>query len=89
MHDYLIANGFTQTDYNTANSWGFGGSVGTQYTRGDIRVLKAIAHYRHLPSAKFITLSKGGNRLLDLEGWGASEKKVMDAVKRLLEETPA
>lgn len=57
-HDALIAAGFTASDFNTTNGWGFEGGVGKSYRHPDGREIReGTAYYRHLPSRKFLTVS--------------------------------
>jgi len=44
------------SDYNSNNSWGFGGAYGSVYTFKTFRVMVATACYRHTPSTKFIKI---------------------------------
>ena len=55
-------------NFNTNNSWGFGGGTGVMYTFSDGSFLRiGVASYRHLPSSKFVTYtSKEGDRLIDV-----------------------
>lgn len=54
--------------YSTNNAWGFGGSVGTEYTFENGWILRAgIACFRHLPGSRIIyAQSPEGRRYLDL-----------------------
>lgn len=61
----LLADGFTAETIDTNNSWGFGGSLSTRLTRGKIVVTLGAAYYRHLPSARFVTVAINGRRVLD------------------------
>lgn len=46
----LIAAGFTETTFNSCNNWGFGGGVGSRFTKGETLVRVFTAHYRVGPS---------------------------------------
>lgn len=39
--------------FDTTNDWGFGGSSGTEYQSGPLRLQIGKTHYRHSPSSNF------------------------------------
>lgn len=61
----LIAAGFTAEEFNSNNSWGFGGAVGTRYTMGTTVIKIATASCRHADSTQFITVTRAGRRVYD------------------------
>lgn len=62
----LVDDGFEARAHATGNSWGFGGSTGTAYWRGNVRVLVAQAHCRcAAANTKFVTVTVGGRRIVD------------------------
>jgi len=62
----LAQLGFTPTEFNTNNAWGFGGGVGTSWTRGNIEIRIGKAYYRHAPPNPFITLTNSNVHRMDL-----------------------
>jgi len=42
-----------EKSFNTNNDWGFGGTMGTEYTYGDWQLLIGKFCYRHAPSTKY------------------------------------
>lgn len=74
--DTLLSRGFSVSDFNTCNAWGFGGGIGQAYTSGTPGVVIKVftAYYRHLPPAKVVVVgeidAQGGQRRVfdDLQG---------------------
>jgi hypothetical protein len=60
---------YTESLYSTNNSWGFGGSYGTEYRFEDGWALrKGTACFRHLPSHRIAyAIDPQGRRVLDLQ----------------------
>lgn len=46
----LLNNGFKAEPFNSCNDWGYGGGVGTRYTKGETLVRVFTAFYRLGPS---------------------------------------
>jgi hypothetical protein len=61
----LISLGFQPEKYNTNNAWGFGGGIGTKYTKGNIFVRLGQAHFRHMHPQSYITVTVDGQRAVD------------------------
>lgn len=85
----LLARGFSVSDFNTCNAWGFGGGIGQAFTSGTPGVVIKVftAYYRHLPPAKVVVVGE-----IDAQG---GQRRVFDelqsgkAFKRVLELVPA
>jgi hypothetical protein len=61
----LKSRGATCEEFNSNNAWGFGGAYGDRLTLGSHVIKVATACYRHLDPVKFITVTLGGDRILD------------------------
>lgn len=72
------------SEFNTNNSWGFGGAVGTQINyRSGSYARMGSASYRHLPPARFVCFyNSDGDRLLDNDYYGPCRipKKHLEAI---------
>ena len=55
LHTKLTALLGEPTEFNTCNSWGFGGGVGHKWENHGLRVKVFTAYYRHLPSERVLT----------------------------------
>lgn len=83
----LLARGFSVSDFNTCNAWGFGGGVGQAYTKPGVVIKVFTAYYRHLPPAKVVVVGE-----IDAQG---GQRRVFDelqsgkAFERVLELVPA
>lgn len=61
----LLSRGFTHSEYNTNNAWGFGGGIGDRYVRGDTVVKIGTAYSRHLAPSRYMTVTVAGRRVLN------------------------
>jgi hypothetical protein len=50
----LLDVGFTETTFNSCNDWGYGGGVGSRFTRGETMVRVFVAYYRKGPSELYL-----------------------------------
>jgi len=73
-------------DYNSNNSWGFGGSRGIQYFFSEnLSALIAFAGTRHRGEFPFITVTYKGDRVFDESGHNkATFQKAKELVHKLL-----
>lgn len=58
---YLHRNGFISKPYNTNNAWGFGGIYGSQYCKGNMKVIIGQYYYRHIQSSQALKFEVDGN----------------------------
>lgn len=62
----LIAAGFTSEEFDSNNSWGFGGAIGLRFTRCDTVVKSARACCRQASlDTDFVTVTIRGRRVYD------------------------
>lgn len=64
---YLTDSGFTCTDYNSNNDWGFGGVRGELFVMENIRVLIGRASTRHRGTFPVLTVTIDGDRVQDTD----------------------
>lgn len=75
-----LAVSFT-SDYNSNNSWGFGGAYGSIYTFKTFQVMVATACYRHTSSTKFIKIYSQWVTGFDVRNTTTSRIKALQIIK--------
>ena len=85
IRNLCLEHGFTVSDYNSNNGWGFGGLYGEEFKNNTYRILIGKACYRHIKSENVIVVYKNGGRIIDEFDTTKNITNVYEFLKKELE----